>query len=199
MSVNADVADPDRYAWPAGAQKSFDADLTATCARIARHMSRAGGRVIGLLPAGAEVGPPVRLAPFLLRLATALTSFVTGDVAFVDAWPTWSAEGAEGTPATVSRMRELRPQVLEVTPPPCPDAQAAAVALQNTLAVLRRGVGLALVNLGDYARPGKAPPCLILVDQVAMLVAARRTRVAAVAGLLEHIPSAKRLGAILIG
>jgi hypothetical protein len=203
MSVNADVSNADRYAWPAGAQKDFEAgfeaELATTCARIARHMSRAGAGVIGLLPVGAELAPPARLGPFLLRLATALTSFVSGDVAFVDAWPTWSPAGTEETPPTGSRMREIHPRVLEVSPPACEDAGAAAVALQNTLAVLRRGVGLALVHLGGYAHPGRAPASLILVDQVATLVSVRRTRKAAVAALTEHIPPAKRLGATLVG
>jgi hypothetical protein len=201
MSVNVDVPIPDRYDWPTGSEEA----LTITCSRIARHISRAGTRVIGLLPVGGPLAAPLPLGPLLLRLATALVGFVAGDVALVDAWPTWARKGdgegagPEGKDAAATRFVELRPQILEIAPPACDDAASAAVALQNTLRVLRRGVGLVLVHLGGYAPPGTAPASLILVDGVMLLVAPRQTRKKAVAALFDHIPPAKRLGAVLIG
>jgi hypothetical protein len=191
-----------------------ESDITATCSRIARHVSRAKAHVIGLLPltgplAGARPAP---MAPFLSRLALALAGFVSGDIAVVDAWPTWS-EGAPaprppaadgdaetaGGPGGASRLREIHPRVLEVAPPPADDAASAAVALQNTVAVLRRGVTAVLIHLGGYAPAGTAPAPVILTDGVVLMVPARRTRRATVSALLEHIPPPKRLGAILIG
>jgi hypothetical protein len=73
------------------------------------------------------------------------------------------------------------------------------VALQNTLRILRGEVGAVLVHLGGYADPGTAPATQALCDGVVLVVSARRTRMAAVSALHAHIPSAKRLGAILVG
>jgi hypothetical protein len=205
MSVNVQ---PDRYAWPA----ATEGDITITCSRIARHLSRAKAGVIGLLPVAGPLAAPAPLGPFLSRLALALVDFVAGDVALVDAWTTWPAgpphlpedDGREDAEKKArapgsSRFREIHPRVLEVSPPPCDDAASAAVALQNTVAVLRRGVSVALVHLGGYAPAGTAPASLILADGVVMMVPPRQARRREVMGLLEHIAPAKRLGAILIG
>jgi len=161
------------------------------------------------------------MAPFLSRLALALGGFVSGDIAIIDAWPTWSdgapaprrpqaedghdgghdERAADGTSRDggTSRFREIHPHVLDVAPQPVDDAAAAAVALQNTVAVLRRGVAAVLIHLGGYARAWTPPAPVILTDGVVLMAPARRTQRATVGAIIEHIPPPKRLGAILIG
>jgi len=191
----------DRYEWPAAS----DEELTITCSRIARHLSRAGARIIGLLPVAGPLAAAAPLAPFLSRLGEALAGFLDGDIALIDGWPTWTeptakaGEAPRAATAGMSRLQEIHPHVLAITPPPCPDATAALEALRSTVGVLRGGAAAVLINLGGYAPAGVAPAPLLLVDGVVMLVARRHTRRAAVASLLEHVAPAKRLGAILVG
>ncbi len=193
---------PDRYTWPGADPEA----LEVTAARVARHVSRAGVRVVGLLPTGREVGDKTnkrrtpRMAPLLATLASAIVRFVDQDVSIVDQWQTWKREEeSEGEEPSSSRLREVRPRVLEVTPRPADDAEAAAAALQNTLGVLRRGgIGFVLVNLGGFAAPGTAPSTLSLCDGVALVVVARRARIEAVESLARHIPATKWLGAIWV-
>jgi hypothetical protein len=197
MSVNVnDAPDAERYPWPAA-----QGDLDAACGRIARHLARGGARVIGLLPVGGELDSPPALSPLLDRVATALVGFVRKDVALVDTWRTWGDPKAERD-VTVPRIREIRPQVLAITPPPCEDVAAATVALQQTLAALAawpEGVDRVLVHLGGYAAPGTAPKVMVLVDGVVVVVAARRTRRSSLKDMISYLPEAKRLGAILVG
>jgi hypothetical protein len=197
MSVDAEAREPDRYSWLA----VDDEAVEVTCARIARHLSRAGVKVIGLLPNGRGLDEDgVRdapgMAPLLASLAGALVRFVDQDVAIVDHWRTWRKVGTDGAPA---RIREIRPRVVEIAPLPCDDASAAGVALQNTLRLSRAEFGAILVNLSGYAPAGTAPSTLAVCDGVALVVTARGTRTAAVVALSAHVPSAKRLGVILVG
>jgi hypothetical protein len=207
------MTSPDRYQWPAASEE----ELAISCSRIARHLSRTNARIIGLLPVSGPLAATDSLAPVLSRLARALGGFVAGDIAIIDGWRTWSLDVEGGTtgqgegggasaadaetqrPAGKSRFREIHPHVLEVAPPPCADATAAAAALQSTVGVLRQGVALVLIHLGGYAPADVAPSSLLLVDGVVMLVTRRRTRQSAVGTLLKHVAPAKRLGAILIG
>jgi hypothetical protein len=193
----------DRYTW-SGADPEA---LEVTASRVARHISRAGVRVVGLLPTGADLVDGAetrrrpRMAPLLATLASAIVRFVDQDVSIVDHWQTWKRDDAspEGEESSSSRLREVRPRVLEVTPRPAADAEEAAAALQNTLGVLRRGgIGFVLVNLGGFAAPGTAPSTLSLCDGVALVVVARRARITAVESLARHIPEPKWLGAIWV-
>jgi hypothetical protein len=202
----------DRYAWPAVDEEAVE----VTCSRIARHLARATSKVVGLLPTarfpgddGSQLSPG--LAPLLASLAGALSRFVDQDIAIIEHWRTWrqargraagaGKEGEEGDAAKParSRLREVRPRVVEITPLPCDDAPAAGVALQNTLRLSRKEFGAVLIDLGGYAAAGTAPATLEMCDGVLLVVAARRTRIAAVSALANHVPSAKRLGAILLG
>jgi hypothetical protein len=203
-SAGGEAPAPDRFSWP-----SVDPEaLEVTCARIARHLARSASKIVGLLPTTPGLGDGaggtrVGLAPLLASLAGVLARFVDQDVAIIDHWKTWrkaggAGGGAEGD-ASPSRLREVRPRVIEITPLPCDDAVAAGTALQNTLRVTRREFGAVLVDLGGYAPAGTAPSTLSVCDGVVLVVGLRRARIAAVSALSRHIPSAKRLGAILVG
>ena len=139
------------------------------------------------------------MAPLLATLAGAIVRFVDQDVTIVDHWQTWSRDTSspEGEDPSASRVREVRPRVVEVTPRATDDAEAT-VALQNTLGVLRSRRIFVLVNLGGYADPGTAPSTLSLCDGVALVVVARRARLEAVESLARHIPATKWLGAIWV-
>jgi hypothetical protein len=228
MSVDVDAAKPDRYAWPTVDEETLTVCCSRIARHLSRAGAHAIGLlpVGGELASPRAAGP--RLAPLLSRLAVAMVGFVREDVAIIDAWRTWSSPGApgaaqqdddggeegdeDGGPAAAaedpkkaadtprsSRIREIQPRVLEITPPACDDAPAAAVALQNTLKVLRRGVSVVLIHLGGLSSTAAAPAALTLVDGVVLVVSARRSRRASVVKMAEHIPSAKRLGAILVG
>jgi hypothetical protein len=137
------------------------------------------------------------LAPLLERLAEALAGFADGNVGFVASWKGWRTGGPAGTPA--ERMRQVRPQVFELRPPACDDAQAAAAAVRHTLSYLPPGMVRVLIDLGEYAPPGRVPVLAAVVDGVLVAVAARRARKREVAELVARIPEGKSLGAVLIG
>jgi len=185
-----------------------------TCSRIARHLARATSKIVGLLPVarfpgdqGARGAPG--LAPLLASLAGALARYLDQDIAIIEHWRSWGRSrggeagarpgaGDAAQPAP-SRLREVRPRVVEITPRPSEDAIGAGVALQSTLRMTRKEFGAVLVDLGGYAAAGTAPATLELCDGIVLVVPARRTRIAAVSALANHVPSAKRLGAILLG
>ncbi|HXU01045.1 MAG TPA: hypothetical protein VN903_08640 [Polyangia bacterium] len=189
-------SDADRYGWPGTPEDALGLEAT----RIARHVVRSAASVVALLPVASR--PPLddRVAPVLLRVAEALLGFVTGNVAVIDTWRTWPwGESVEWGDRPAHRSRWLEPRILEISPVPCGDAQAAAVALENALAARPEGLAVTLVNLGGYAEPGAAPAGLRLVDAAALLVSTRRSRRRAVATAAAHIPDGKLVGAILIG
>src|SRR5258707_14893436 len=102
-------------------------------------------------------------------LAGVLARFVDQDVAIIGNWQTWrkgGAGGGDGGKASSARLREVRPRVIEITPLPSADAEAAGVALQNTLRMTRREFGAVLVDLGGYAAAGTAPSTLAACDGV---------------------------------
>jgi hypothetical protein len=195
MSVNVGPAAAARFAWPNAAPR----ELTIAATRIARHVSRSGARTVGLLPVDGDAAHPEQCAPLLLRIAEGLTGFVTDDVAIVDAWPTWpwgEAVAVDDLAAPV--VRPVAPRVVSLSPPPCHDAVAAAMALQQALASRPAGVTIALVNLAGYAPFGTVPPAVEHVQRVVLLVTARHSRQAAVAGLADRL-AGKALGAVLLG
>src|SRR3954469_19781813 len=102
MSDPADAEPPERarFSWPGADQTT----LAPLCGRIARHLARAGVRLIGLLPVGGDLDQPGGLSPLLDQVAGSLIEFGSGDVAFIDDWRGWG-KGA-GAPA---RLRELLP------------------------------------------------------------------------------------------
>jgi hypothetical protein len=198
MSVNVGPATDERFAWPNATPR----ELALAATRIARHVARSGARTVGLLPVDGDPAHPEQCAPLLLRIAEGLIGFVTGEVAIVDAWRTWPWGDTEdlvkfGDPGAPI-VRPVAPRVVSLSPLPCHDALAAVIALQQALASRPADVAVTLVNLAGYALPGTVPPAAQHVDRVVLLVTARRTRQAAVAGLADKL-SGRVLGAVLLG
>ncbi len=193
---------PDRYSWVDAEEETIEVASSG----IARHISRAGARVIGLLPTARELVDSARgapgMSPLLAALAGALVRFIDQEVAIIDHWQTWKRavpRSGTGTDSPPSRVREIRPRVVDVSPAASLDAEAAAIALQNALKVLRKTGGVVLVHLGGYAPAGTVPATIQACDGVALVVSERRTRISVVSGLAKYIPESKRLGVILIG
>jgi hypothetical protein len=139
------------------------------------------------------------LSPMLERLAASLAMFVTGQVAFIGPWTEWGARGPERRTA-VAFHREVRPQVLEIVPPPRHDSPAAAAALGPALSSMPATVSPILVDLSGYARLQAIPTAIASLDGLLVAVIAKRARTKGVAGALKDVvPAAKRLGSILIG
>jgi hypothetical protein len=189
------------YAWP-GVDEGA---LEVVCSRIARYLTRAGTQVVAFLPVDRRIklggtGGPT-LSPLLFHVANALTRFVAGEVAFIGAQRTWllPAERTADPRAPRSRIREIRPRVLEIVPSVDRDGGDPADALQTALATLRRNVAYVLVDMGGYADSGVVPSGIGLVDGVVVVASRRRARRSAVARLVEQLPDGKSLGAILAG
>jgi len=177
--------------------------LTAAATRIARHVIRSGARTVGLLPVAGDDAHPEQCAPLLLRVAEALAGFVSGQVGIVDTWRTWPwGEAVQvddmAAPDMGPILRPVAERVVSLSPPPCNDGLAAVVALRHALAVRPAEIALVVVNLAGYASAGTVPPAAELVERVVLLVPARLTRQAAVAGLADKLAQ-KALGAVLLG
>jgi hypothetical protein len=195
--MSSDLGPPDevRYGWPRAEAGELEAEAT----RVARLLMRSGGRVIGFFPVDAHLGPPERLAPLLARIAEALVGFVTGDVGVVDAWRTWPWGKAQDAGTTAAhRLRWIRTRVMEIAPTPCGDAGAAAVALTNALAGAPATLSPILVNLAGYANPGTSSPAVDATDGLVLVLARRKTRLAAVDRIRAVLPTGKVLGAVLV-
>jgi hypothetical protein len=199
MSSNVGPADADRFGWPQGEEQG-GAAVSLAAARIARILTRTPARFVGLLPVDDRLGQPDKLAPILFAVAQALTGFLTGEVAIVDAWRTWPwGEARSPGEAATARFRQLAPRVFEISPPPCADAPAASLALRDALEGAPPVVERVLVNLAGYTHPGVVPAATDWLDRVVLLVAGRRSRRGAVLALAGAIQPEKSLGAILIG
>jgi hypothetical protein len=176
-----------------------DAHLT----RIARQIVRDGARVIGFLTVTGR-RDPVDLTPLLQRIAQSVTGFVEQrDVAVIPTWGEWKPL-AGGSPETEAAprmtVREVQPRVVEVLPAAKSDATSAGMALGEVLKVLSDDFAHVLINLDGYAPPGgRAPSAVALVEAVALVVSRRRARLKDVGLLIEHIPTSKHLGAVLLG
>jgi len=177
-----------------------DAGLT----RIARQIVRDGARVVGFLTVTGR-RDPVDLTLLLQRIAQSVTGFVEQrDVAVIPTWGEWKPIPG-GTPemeAAAPRMtvREVQPRVVEVLPAAKSDATSAGMALGEVLKVLSDDFAHVLVNLDGYAPAGgRAPSAVALVEAVALVVSRRRAKLKDVGLLVEHIPTSKHLGAVLLG
>jgi hypothetical protein len=195
MSVNVGPAAAERFAWPNAAPGA----LTAAATRIARHVIRSGARTVGLLPVAGDDAHPEQCAPLLLRIAEALTGFVSAEVGIVDAWRTWPwGEAVDVDDVAAPVVRRVAERVVSLSPPPCADGLAAAFALQHALRARPAEVGLVVVNLAGYASAGTVPPAADHVERVVLLVPTGHTRQSAVAGLAADLAE-KALGAVLLG
>lgn len=191
----APPADEARYGWP----EADAGDLASRSASIARHLLRSGRRTIGLVPASHALAEGETFGPMLAALGHALVRFTTWSIGLVDRWPTWAwASGEAGEVTDHFRTRALDDRLLEVSPLPCADPEAAALALQAALASLPPTLVTVLVDLSGYAALGLAPAALDVVEGVVLVARARRTPGHNLRHLARQAAS-KNLGTILLG
>jgi hypothetical protein len=191
---------------PAGARAGGAADDAASqgaYTRIAGHVVRDGARRVGFLavPRRRRQGNAEdQIGPIIENLASALTSFIPGDVAMIPTWTLWPEPGPD-EPADSGRMnvREVKPRVIEALPHTRKDSAAAALALERALKMLSHDFAHILVDFSGYVAAGTAPAAIGLVEAVVVVVEPRVSRRKALAALADRIPASKHLGAILIG
>lgn len=194
-------SDEDRYGWPGADEGPRAGALDGTCASIARHLIRAGVSRVGLLPAAGALPEGASAAPLLSRLANALLGFLPEDrsVGLIDTWPSWPwGPAMEAGDTSLFRTRALRPRVLELSPVPCGDADAAASTLEATLRAKPPGLALVLSNLAGYVAPGAMPPAVDSMDGVILLAGRRRTWGGGLLRMVRFLPPKKNLGTILV-
>lgn len=173
---------------------------------IARRLALSAKGVIGFLPV-TRSRPDAHRA-LLDAVATALTQFVSGEVAVVGDWRGWQGDppdspdsddvAAPEAPGSDGRLGAGARRVRRLSPGAVSDRARASIELRKILAA-RSGEGLrTLVNLADYARPGVIPAPADWMEGVALLVRVRRARWKRVAALVRGIASERQLGAILI-
>lgn len=185
-----------RYPWT-GAN---EAAVGLACARVARHLARAGVRRVGVLPVGRHgLTGRMDLSPLLERIARASKMFGGGVAAFIGPWVEWGARAPAGERGAVY-TREVEPDVLEVVPRSCEDAASAAAALAPAMSSLPDSVESILVDLGGYGPMESAHIVHEALDGLLVAVRAKDARTAGVvASLQDTMQPEKRLGAILIG
>jgi hypothetical protein len=191
----------DRYGWPSVEDGPAAGAMDGTCASIARHLIRAGVRTVGFLPAAAALPEGVSAAPLLWRVAGAVLGFLPEDlsVALIDTWPTWPwGPAMEAGDRSLYRARALRPRVLELSPVPCGDSEAALAALEGTLSSRPPGLAMVLVNLAGYAVPGAMPAAVDALEGVVLLAGRRRTWISLVGRMARFLPAKKNMGTILV-
>jgi hypothetical protein len=194
-------SDEDRYGWPGAEAGPRAGALDGTCTAIARHVIRAQAHSVGFLPAAGALVKGASAAPLLSRIAAALVKFLPDDrsVALVDTWPTWGwGPAMEAGDTSLFRTRALQPRVLELSPVPCGDAEAAVATLQASLEARPPGLGVVLVNLAGYVAPGAMPAAVDFVEGVVLLAGRRRTWGGGLVRMSRFLPVNKNLGTILV-
>ena len=194
MAPRIGLSDADRYGWP-GVPAST---LAETCTPIARQIARARVRSVGFIPAAGALAHGEALAPLIVAIGEALLGFLSEEIGIIDSWPTWPWGDAAVDHRSIYRQRWLAPRIVELAPLPCGDPQAAAVALQATLASRPERTAVILVNLAGYVEPGVIPSALDFVDGAILVVASRRTLCGGLARMARFVPGRKNLGAVLV-
>lgn len=194
-------SDEDRYGWPGADAGPRAGALDGTCTAIARHVIRAQAKAVGFLPAAGALVKGATAAPLLARIAGALVKFVPEDrsIALVDTWPTWGwGPAMQAGDTSLFRTRVVRPRLLELSPVPCGDAEAALATLQASLQARPPELAVVLVNLTGYVDPGAMPAAVDFVDGVVLLAGRRRTWGGGLVRMSRFLPAKKNLGTILV-
>ncbi|HJZ84554.1 MAG TPA: hypothetical protein VKN99_05250 [Polyangia bacterium] len=177
-----------------------DPRVHGECVRIARRVRQLQKKVIGLVPASAEVAVP----PLAVQLGLALVELSGATVAFVDANVRWPAMSAlvEGEPAGTDSLfatRWLRGSLALLVPPRAGDAGAGVPQLKR---LIEHGAELfahVLVDLTGFDRLGEHLSAVALCEGVLIVARAGRTREPELRRLAGELPSERNLGVVLIG
>lgn len=175
--------------------------LRAAAAPVVRRIREEGVRVIGFVPADAEVAVP----PVLLQLGLALCEATGGTVAVVDAnvrypgLPMLARGRATDHAASVFSTRWLRGSLALLTPPRVERAGEVVPQLARALLEGAELFGHVLVDLTGFELLGEHGSAAACMDAVALVGRARHTREDALLALAALMPPGRFLGVLLAG
>jgi hypothetical protein len=167
-----------------------DAVLDAALLGAAQELRRRGFRAVGLLPAS----PDVIVPPLALQLGLALSLVAPGTTAVVDPGGAWGApeEAAAGSPlAAVAITARLSLLTRAARAPEVRD-------LEELLAPERAAARQLVVDLGPFERVGEHLAAMALLDGVAVIARAGRTKLPDVERRLREVPAARSAGVLLV-
>jgi hypothetical protein len=178
-----------------------DAAVRAECIRVARRLHASRNRVIGFIPAAADIAVP----PIAIQIGVALTELTGATIAVVDAnvrYPAMSAL-AGGALAdrddSVFRTRWLRGSLALLTPP---KAERAGEVVPQLARVLLEGIELfehVLVDLTGLELLGEHGSASACMDTVIVVGRAHRTSEQQLLDLRQTIPANRFMGVLLVG
>jgi hypothetical protein len=178
-----------------------DPEVHEACIRIARRLYTSQNKIIGFIPAAADIAVP----PIAIQIGSALTELTGATVAVVDAnvrYPAMSAlaEGSStDTDDSVFSTRWLRGSLALLTPP---KAERAGEVVPQLARLLLDGVelfGHVLVDLTGLELLGEHASAAACMDAVIVVGRAHRTHEEDLLGLRRLIPTNRFLGILLVG
>jgi hypothetical protein len=178
-------------------------EMRAVCTQIARKIIQAGGladaRVIGFVPAGADVAVP----PVMIQLAISLSNLTGAPTAVVDAnvrYPGLSVLASESQLGdTVYSTRWISPAVALLSPRGLERAGEVVPQLARVVADGSDLFGHMLVDLTGFELIGEHASAAAGMDAVVIVCRTHRTREPAVLALAQELAADKFLGVLLVG
>lgn len=175
------------------------AALRVDCIPVARRIHKAGRRIVGLLPASADIG----VTAVGVQLGLALVEVANTTVAYVDANVRWPAisQIAVGTRAdddeSMFATRWLRGQLALLTPPRSGEAGAGLPQLAR---VIQHSVELftqVVVDLTGFKKLGEHLAAIEMMDGVVVVARAGRTTEDELLRLNHELPPNLHVGVLL--
>lgn len=172
--------------------------VRAECTRIARRLFAARTKVIGFIPAQADVGVPsvaIQLGLALVQLSGATAAYVDANVRY-PALAELSA-GADATQAFSTRW--LKGSLALLTPSGVEEAGQAVPALASLLLDGTELFEHVLVDLTGFDLLGEHASAAACMDGVVLVGRAHSTREKHVLHCARDIPDTRFLGVLLVG
>jgi hypothetical protein len=175
-------------------------EVRAECTRIARRLSAAGTKIIGIVPADDRVAVP----PIAIQIGAALCDLTGATVAVVDAnvrYPGLSAlAGARSDKEeSVYSTRWIRGSLALLTPP---HAERAGQIVPQLARLLLDGVDIfahVLCDLTGLELVGEHASAAACMDAVMVVARAHRTHEDDLLALRRQMPPDRFLGVLLVG
>lgn len=177
--------------------------VRAECARIARRLHQAGKKVIGVIPATADVSVPW----VAVLLGLAFVELSGGTAAVIDAnvrWPAFSRiitdqERQQDRSTDFFATRWLRGSLALLTPSERGEAGAGLPELRRAIWTEREVFAHLLVDLTGFDALGEHSSAISVLDGVIVAALAGRTREQDLLRWREEIPAERNLGVLLLG
>ncbi len=175
------------------------AALRTDCVPVARRIHKAEKKIVGLLPASADVG----VTGIGVALGLALVEVAHATVAYVDAnvrWPAISQIAVGTRPDDDESMfatRWLRGQLALLTPPRAGQAGAGVPQLARVIQHSGELFAHVLVDLTGFKKLGEHLAAIDMVDAVVVIARAGFTTEDQLLRLDQELPPQRNLGVLL--